>query len=100
LIRSVRFTPSSDADAERGLLAFVRFDFGPFIFDGVTLRRHADGRLGLTYPERTDRAGRRHPLVRPIDDAARREIEDAVLRELTRQELVGDQASDRGERKP
>jgi DNA-binding cell septation regulator SpoVG len=99
VIRSVRFTPSTDAEAERGLLAYVRFDFGPFIFDGVTLRRHGDGRLGLSWPERTDRQGRRHPLVRPVDDAARREIEAHVLRELTRQELEGDQASDRGERK-
>jgi DNA-binding cell septation regulator SpoVG len=100
MIRAIRFTPGTDADAERGLLAYVRIDFGPLVLDGVTLRRHADGRLGLTYPERTDRAGRRHPLVRPANDDARREIEDAVLRELTRQELGGDQASDRGERKP
>ncbi len=89
MIRYVRFTPSSDADAERGLLAYVRFDFGPFIFDGVTLRRHGDGRLGLSWPERTDRQGRRHPLIRPVDDAARLEIEEQVLRELTRQELEG-----------
>lgn len=100
MIRAVRFTPGTEADAERGLLAYVRIDFGPLVLDGVTLRRHADGRLGLTYPERTDRAGRRHPLVRPVDDAARRAIESEVLRELTRQELGGDQAPARGERKP
>jgi len=90
VIRAVKFTAASDAEAERGLLAYVKLEFGPLILDGVTLRRHADGRLGLTYPERTDRAGRRHPLVRPVDDVARREIEEEVLRELTRQELEGD----------
>jgi DNA-binding cell septation regulator SpoVG len=100
VIRAVRFIPTSDAEAERGLLAYVKLEFGPLVLDGVTLRRHADGRLGLTYPERTDRAGRRHPLVRPVDDAARREIEDAVLRELTRQELEGDRASAQQESKP
>jgi DNA-binding cell septation regulator SpoVG len=100
MITAVRFTASSDAEAQRGLLAYVKLEFGPFIFDGITLRRHADGRLGLTYPERTDRAGRRHPLVRPVDDAARREIEEAVLRELTKQEFERGRATPLGERKP
>jgi DNA-binding cell septation regulator SpoVG len=99
MIRSVHFTPSTDAEAERGLLAYVRFDLGRLMLDGVTLRRHADGRLGLSWPERTDRHGRRHPLVRPVDDVARREIEEAVLRELTRQELEGDRANLDGSRK-
>jgi DNA-binding cell septation regulator SpoVG len=100
VIRAVRFIPAGDADVARGLLAFVKIDFGPLVLDGVTLRKHGDGRLGLSWPERTDRAGRRHPLVRPVDDAARREIEEAVLRELTRQELEGDRASLDGESKP
>jgi len=100
VIRAIRFIPASDAEAERGLLAYVKLEFGPLVLDGVTLRRHADGRLGLSYPERTDRSGRRHPLVRPVDDAARREIEEQVLRELTRQELEGDQATRCRESKP
>ncbi len=89
MIGAIRFIPASDAEAQRGLLAYVKLEFGPLILDGVTLRRHADGRLGLSYPERTDRSGKRHPLVRPVDDAARREIETAVLTELNRQELAG-----------
>lgn len=100
MIRAVRFIPSTDKNAEHGLLAYVKFELGLFIFDGITLRRTLNGRLTLAYPERTDRAGRRHALVRPIDDDARREIEEAVLRELTRQELEADQAPARGERKP
>jgi DNA-binding cell septation regulator SpoVG len=100
LIRAVRFIAASDTDAERGLLAYVKLEFGPLVLDGVTLRKHSDGRLGLSWPERTDRAGRRHPLVRPVDDEARREIEEAVLRELTRQELEADRATPRGEVKP
>jgi DNA-binding cell septation regulator SpoVG len=86
VISAVRFIPATDAEAERGLLAFVKIDFGPLILDGVTLRRTLDGRLTLGWPERTDRAGRRHPLVRPIDDEARRDLERAVLAELARQE--------------
>lgn len=86
MIGHIRFTPSSDADADRGLLAFVRLDLGPVQLDGITLRRTLDGRLTLAWPERTDRAGRRHALIRPIDDAARRELEHAVLLEMNRQE--------------
>ena len=99
MIRAIRFIPASDADAERGLLAFVKLEVGPLILDGVTLRRHADGRLGLSWPERTDRAGRRHPLVRPVDDAARRELEAEVLAELARQERER-RAAEREEGKP
>ena len=99
MIRAIRFIAASDADAERGLLAFVKLEFGPLILDGVTLRRHADGRLGLSWPERTDRAGRRHPLVRPVDDEARRELEGEVLAELARQERER-RAAERAEGKP
>lgn len=100
MIGNIRFTPSSDADAAHGLLAFVKLEFGPLVLDGLTLRRHFDGQLGISYPERVDRAGRRHALIRPIDDAARRELEHAVLLELTRQELERDRASAQEERKP
>ena len=88
MIRSVRFIPASDAEAERGLLAYVKLEFGPLILDGVTLRRTLDGRLTLGWPERSDRQGNRHPLMRPISDAARLELENAVLRELNRQEAA------------
>ena len=100
MIRAIRFTPSSDAEAARGLLAYVKLEYGPLVLDGITLRRHADGRLGLAFPERTDSRGRRHPLVRPINDAARVEIEGEVLRELNRQEVERDQATGQGEVKP
>lgn len=97
MIRAIRFTPSSDAEAARGLLAYVKLEYGPLILDGITLRRHASGRLGLAFPERTDGHGRRHPLVRPINDAARVEIEEEVLRELNRQELERGQATASGD---
>lgn len=99
MMGAIRFVPASDAEAERGLLAYLKIDFGPLVLDGVTLRRHADGRLGLSWPERTDRAGRRHPLVRPVDDAARRELESEVLAELARQERER-RAAERAEGKP
>jgi hypothetical protein len=87
VIANLRATPASDADAARGLLGYLRFEYGSLLVDGVTLRKHADGTLGLSWPERTDRAGRRHALLRPLDDSARRELEAAVLAEISRQEL-------------
>ncbi len=99
MIRAVRFVPASDADADRGLLAYLKIDFGPLVLDGVTLRRHADGRLGLSWPERTDRAGRRHPLVRPVNDEARELLEREVFKELGRQERER-RAAERAEGKP
>jgi DNA-binding cell septation regulator SpoVG len=77
-----RWTAGTADDVRSGLLAFVQVQYGAVIID-VTARRTADGRLVLSYPERRDRMGRRHSLVRPIDDAARREIESAVFREAT-----------------
>lgn len=99
MIGAVRFIPASDADAERGFLAYVKIDYGSLVLDGITLRRRADGRLGLSWPERTDRAGRRHPLVRPVDDEARVVLEREVLAELAKQERER-RAPERAEGKP
>jgi DNA-binding cell septation regulator SpoVG len=86
VIRNVQFTPASEREAERGLLAFIKLEYGLLLLDGVTLRRTAEGGLTLSWPERRDRQGRRHTLLRPLDDKARLDIEAAVLAELRRQE--------------
>lgn len=78
----------SDADARTGLLGFLTLLVGDFIIDGVTVRRTAEGRHVLSYPARTDRSGRRHPYIRPIDDQARRHIEQCVLGQLANQSEV------------
>lgn len=86
MIHDVKFTPASDRDAERGLLAFVSLEYGQLALDGITMRRTAQGNLTLSWPERRDRQGRRHAILRPLDDKARLDIEAAVLAELKRQE--------------
>jgi DNA-binding cell septation regulator SpoVG len=86
VIRNIQFTPASDREAQRGLLAYVQLEYGLLLLDGVTLRRTTEGGLTLSWPERRDRHGRRHTLLRPIDDKARLDIEAAVLAELRRQE--------------
>lgn len=81
-VRLRTWTRGSEQDARAGLLGFVVIDLGDVIVDGITVRRTAAGRLAISFPERRDRQGHRHPIVRPISDEARREIESAVLRAL------------------
>jgi len=70
---------ASDADCRSGLLGFVSIFYGDLILDGITVRRTEAGRLTLSFPERRDSQGRRHTLIRPIDDEARIRIEKAVF---------------------
>ena len=65
-----------------GLLGYVGLRLGDLCLDGLTLRRTTYGELRLSYPARRDRSGRDHPLVRPVDDAARRVIEAQVFEAL------------------
>jgi DNA-binding cell septation regulator SpoVG len=81
-VSDVRFVAASDADHARGLLYFVSFDSGPFRVDGVTVRRTRDGRRALSFPARHDGSGRQRPIVRPVDDDARRAIEAQVFAAL------------------
>jgi hypothetical protein len=75
----IQFTPASDADRERGLLGFIRVVLdGLLVLDGLTLRRTRD-KFTLSYPEREDGLGRRHPIIRPADDDACRAIEAGIL---------------------
>jgi DNA-binding cell septation regulator SpoVG len=55
---------------------------GKVLLDRIALRRTREGRLALSFPSRTDRDGRRHHVVRPLTDAARREIEAQILSSL------------------
>jgi len=74
---------SSDDDVRAGLLGYISVFYGDLILDGLTVRRTADGRLAISFPARQDRQGRRHPYVRPVDDAARLRIERAIFGEST-----------------
>ena len=78
----LRFTAASAADAATGLLGWVTCTYGDLALDGITLRRTADRRLVLSFPVREDGAGRRHPVFRPVDEAARAAITSAILQGL------------------
>ena len=82
-LTDVRLIPASTDERQRGLLGFVAFNLNDRVrLDGATLRRTSSGRLRISFPMRRDRHGREHPLLRPLADAARRELERQVLAAL------------------
>ena len=81
-VRVISYVRGTTEDERRGLLGFLRVAYGELILDSVVLRRTSEGRYALAFPSRDDRAGRRHAIVRPAHDDARREIERQVLADL------------------
>ena len=88
-VRVRTWVRASDDDIRTGLLGYLSVEHGPWIFDGICLRRTADGRFALSFPARTDRAGRRHSYIRPADDVARKAIEREILAQLGQREDLG-----------
>ena len=94
-IRIRSWIKGDDAQERDGLLGFLSFNVGDLIVDNVTLRRTASGRFALSWPARTDRHGKKHSSVRPVDDEARRRIEAMVFADLgQRQDLVAPREAD------
>ena len=85
-IRVRTWIAASEQDAHTGLLGYLSVAYGNLVLDGITLRRTADGRFALSFPARTDRAGRRHAFIRPVDDTVRQEIESELLWQLGERE--------------
>jgi len=81
-VRVETWCRATDDEVRTGMLGYLSVSYGALLLDGIVLRRTADGRFALSFPARTDRAGRRHAYVRPIDDAARRAIEREILAQL------------------
>ncbi len=78
-VRIRAWTRGSAEDEQRGLLGYLSLTYGDLVIDGVTARRTADGRMTLSWPERRDGQGRRHPVVKPASDEARQRIEKAIF---------------------
>lgn len=80
LISGVAFTPGTAEDKSEGLVGFVTLTFADLLLlDGLVLRKTAAGHHALSFPSRTDRQGWQHPYYRPLDERARRIIENAVF---------------------
>ena len=81
-IRIRTWIKGDDSQERDGLLGFLSFFVGDLIVDNVTLRRTANGRYALSWPARTDKHGKKHSSVRPVDDESRRRIETIVFADL------------------
>lgn len=75
----VRVAPASRADVQKGLLGYVSCTLdGRYRIDGLALRRTAQGRHTISFPE-----NRRGFLVlRPRSAALWRDLETQILHEL------------------
>ena len=85
-VRVRSWVRASDEDQRSGLLGYLSVTYGDLVLDSIVLRRTADGHYALSFPARTDRAGRRHAFIRPADDAVRQEIERELLWQLGERE--------------
>jgi hypothetical protein len=82
-LTDVRFTAAPVDLVETGLLGWITAVIGGVLrVQGLALRRTASGRLTISYPTRTDRNGLEHPFLAPVDDEARRHVEDQILAAL------------------
>lgn len=82
-VSEVRLTPAPAAQASTGLVGFASFVVMDLVrLDSIAVRRTRDGRVVLAFPVKHDRAGRQHPLVRPVNDTARQAITRAVIEAL------------------
>ena len=85
-VRVRTWVRGSDAEIRAGLIGYVSVEFGGLVLDGIVVRKTTDGRFTLSFPARTDRAGRKHPYIRPVSDQVRKEIEDELLWQLGERE--------------
>ena len=80
------FSSARPREQRTGLLGWVVLEVdGLIVVERIALRRTREGRLALSFPAPKDRRGRRYPLVRPLNDAARRAIESHVFVALDEQ---------------
>ena len=81
-VTGVSFQAARPELVDTGLLGWIEFSVAGLRVEGVTLRRTADGRYALSFPERRLLRNHRRYYVRPLDDRARRHIERQVFSAL------------------
>jgi len=85
-VRLRTWVKATEAEIRTGLLGYVSVLYGDLLLDGLVLRRTADDRYAISFPARTDRAGRKHSLIRPANDEVRKTIEAELLWQLGERE--------------
>lgn len=85
-VRLRTWVAATEAEIRTGLLGYLSVVYGGLLLDGLVLRRTADDRYAISFPARTDRAGRKHSLIRPANDEVRKTIEAELLWQLGERE--------------
>ena len=81
-VRVRSWVRATETEIRTGMLGYLSAEYGSLVLDGLVLRKSAEGRYCISFPARTDRTGKRHSYIRPIDDAARKAIETELLWQL------------------
>jgi DNA-binding cell septation regulator SpoVG len=88
-VNNIKFIGANVDEAEHGLLGWISCTLNHSLrLDGLALRQTRRGRWTVSFPSRLDASGRRHFLIRPLDDATRREIERQIFRALQLEEAA------------
>ncbi len=77
------FVTAPPRERARGLLGWLTIEVEELLLlDSIALRQSRGGRMVLSFPAPRDQHGQRMARIRPVNDAARRAIEDAVFEAL------------------
>jgi DNA-binding cell septation regulator SpoVG len=83
LVEAVTFKAHPGAGAKTGLIGMATLRLaGAVLIEGVAVRRTREGRVYLSFPSREMRTGERRHVVRPVDAAARKRVEEDVIAQL------------------
>ncbi len=82
-VSEVRFVAASPAEQETGLIGWVSLLLDDSLrIDGVGLRRTLAGDLTISFPARKDRRGKLHPMIRPLSDGVRLDLQHRIFSAL------------------
>ena len=82
-ISRVTFKAADPEDRAVGLVGWVTCKLNDaLVVDGIAVRRTRDGRPTISFPARHDDTGRKHYVLKPVDEVTRRAIERQVLEAL------------------
>ena len=83
VIDAVRFKGAGPVARRNGLIGWVTCRLnGTMLIDGISIRRTIGGRTTISFPARHDDAGRKHFILRPLDEQTRQTIERQILEAL------------------
>jgi DNA-binding cell septation regulator SpoVG len=84
-ITRVAFMPAPYEERRAGLWGWASLTIDDaLLLDAIGVRRTKEGAWTLSFPDRKDRAGVWHPVVRPLDQRSRAAIESQVIATLRR----------------